>query len=266
LLSIYAHIYRNFIDPIIHVAQDLEIDKPKEKHSPFAISMVLCLCLIGSYYLGNTLYFYEAAKFFGFKDNLNASTPNKIKLFELLWWLVVYSLFYVMIPLVVIKLYLKKPLTQFGLKKRGAFSNYKIYLWLFVFVLPFIFIASLSNSFKNQYPLYKIIRVSDLDQYFVLWEIAYVLQFFAIEFFFRGFILHGTKHQMGIYSIIISTTPYCMIHFQKPMPEAIAAIFAGFILSILSLKSHSIWLGVCLHACIALLMDFTSLLQRGLIF
>ena len=62
------------------------------------------------------------------------------------------------------------------------------------------------------------------------------------------------------------TIPYCMIHFGKPMPEAIAAILAGIILGTLSLKSKNIWLGVLIHCSVALTMDLCSLWQKGMLF
>jgi membrane protease YdiL (CAAX protease family) len=53
-----------------------------------------------------------------------------------------------------------------------------------------------------------------------------------------------------------------MIHFGKPMPETLGAIFAGIILGVLSLKSNSIWLGVLLHFSVAIAMDCFALLHR----
>ena len=40
-------------------------------------------------------------------------------------------------------------------------------------------------------------------------------------------------------SIVVMTVPYTMIHFGKPMPEAIGAIFAGLILGYMALRSRS---------------------------
>jgi uncharacterized protein len=266
MIAAFKISYKKIVASTILQTEQLREENLQNKQGTFAISLVLCFCLIGSYYGGNNYYFYEAANIFSFRDILNASMPNTIKFYELLWWLIIYGFFYVVIPILFIKFYLKKPLSQFGLKRSGMFSNYKIYVLLLLIVLPFVFFASFSESFQDRYPMYTMDSASDLNKHFLLWEIAYVLQFFAVEFFFRGFILHGTKHSLGVQSIILSTVPYCMIHFQKPMPEAIAAIFAGFVLSILSLKNNSIWLGVCIHACIALAMDCFSLWQRGIIF
>jgi phosphoglucosamine mutase len=42
-----------------------------------------------------------------------------------------------------------------------------------------------------------------------------------------------------------------------------AAIVAGLVLGVLSLKSNSIWLGVAIHFSVAITMDFCSLWQKG---
>ena len=63
------------------------------------------------------------------------------------------------------------------------------------------------------------------------WELAYGLQFIGLEFFFRGFMVHGTKHRFGFYAIFVMMVPYCMIHFRKPMPETCGAIVAGMVMN-----------------------------------
>jgi membrane protease YdiL (CAAX protease family) len=57
--------------------------------------------------------------------------------------------------------------------------------------------------------------------------------------------------------------PYCMIHFGKPVPEALAAIFAGVVLGVLALRSGSFYLGVVLHCVVALLMDLLAVYSLG---
>ena len=57
--------------------------------------------------------------------------------------------------------------------------------------------------------------------------------------------LHGIKKQFGFYSIFIMIIPYVMIHFNKPFPEIIGAIFAGLILGVLSLQKSIYLAGSC---------------------
>ena len=88
----------------------------------------------------------------------------------------------------------------------------------------------------------------------------------SLEFFFRGFLVHGLKRRFGFYCIVIAVMPYCMIHFGKPMPETLGAIFAGLALGTLSLFTRSIWLGVAIHVSVAVSMDLIALWYRGALF
>ncbi|MBK8301970.1 MAG: CPBP family intramembrane metalloprotease [Chloracidobacterium sp.] len=87
-----------------------------------------------------------------------------------------------------------------------------------------------------------------------------------IEPFFRGFLVHSLKPSLGVYSILAMTVPYTMIHFQKPMPETFAAIFAGLFLGWISYKNGTIWLGLVLHCTVAFSMDILALYNKGLLF
>ena len=106
--------------------------------------------------------------------------------------------------------------------------------------------------------------VDELEEMdFLLWEAFYVLQFFALEFFFRGFLLQGLKRYVGAYAVFFMAVPYCMIHFGKPMPETLGAIIAGVALGTLALRTGSIWSGVLIHASVAVSMDVLSMWQNG---
>jgi membrane protease YdiL (CAAX protease family) len=159
--------------------------------------------------------------------------------------------------------FFKDKFSNYGLSIKGALKDYKIYLLLIGIMLPIVITASFTESFQHKYPFYKLQEGEGLFPRFFIWECLYLLQFFAVEFFFRGFMLHGNKQRFGFYSILVMTIPYCMIHFGKPLPETLAAIVAGLVLGVLSLKSNSIWLGVAIHFSVAITMDFCSLWQKG---
>ena len=65
------------------------------------------------------------------------------------------------------------------------------------------------------------------------WWVLYWLQFCALEFFFRGFLLHGLAPRLGWAAIFAMALPYNMLHYGKPMPEALAAIVGGIVLGTL---------------------------------
>ena len=184
------------------------------------------------------------------------------RLFGLIYWVCIIIVCYLLIPIFVIKVFFKESLSNYGLNLKGLIKSYKIYLLFFMIMLPLVIIVSFSESFQIKYPFYKPYNES-LYPNFVIWQCFYLFQFFALEFFFRGFIVHGLKIKLGFYSIFIMMIPYCMIHFEKPLPETIGAIVAGIVLGSLSLKSKSIWLGVAIHYSVAITMDLAALWQKG---
>ncbi len=87
------------------------------------------------------------------------------------------------------------------------------------------------------------------------------MQFFALEVFFRGFMLHALKRPMGAYAIFAMIVPYCMIHYHKPIAEVLGAVAAGTVLGTLSLHTGSIWCGVLIHVSVAWSMDSLALMH-----
>jgi membrane protease YdiL (CAAX protease family) len=85
-----------------------------------------------------------------------------------------------------------------------------------------------------------------------------MLQFVAVEFFFRGFLLFGLARFIGPYAVYVAVIPYCMIHFGKPLPETIGAIIAGIVLGKMALASKSIFPGILIHCLVGCLMDCLS--------
>lgn len=182
--------------------------------------------------------------------------------FPQIFWVNVTIFCFLFIPIVYVKFILKQPLSAFAWQFKASRNDILLYASCFLIMFPLVILASFTPIFQSKYPFYKPLATEPWLTYFLIWESLYLIQFIAVEFFFRGFLLHGIKKQFGFYSIWIVMIPYCMIHFHKPMPEAIGAIIAGLVLGTFSLKNNSIWLGVFLHAGVALTMDLMALWYR----
>jgi uncharacterized protein len=244
------------------------------KSIAFKPAFVLCLsatCLLGiNFFSGYYKFelFEDAFLFLGLKSvyqsiyfRLNQSSYRHF--WQLLYWASHTFLFYFVVPSLAIKFILKEKLTNYGLKLKGAFSFGGIYAIAFALILPAVVVASFSPHFQITYPFFVPLDKSNMYPYFFVWEIFYILQFFALEFFFRGFMVQGLKKDLGIYSVFVMTVPYCMIHFNKPLPECIGSIFAGIFLGMMSYKTNSVWLGAFLHVGVAISMDLLSLWHKG---
>jgi uncharacterized protein len=184
---------------------------------------------------------------------------------RLTWFGICTILCYTVLPLIAIKLLFREKLLDYGLGIRGVIADWPVYASFICIMVPLVCLFSAEERFQNVYPFYRIQSPSEVDRVFFRWEVIYAFQFMALEFFFRGFMVHGTKHRFGAYAVFVMVIPYCMIHYHKPWPEACGSVLAGVGLGVVSLVTRSIWPGAALHIMVAWGMDFSSLWRKGMI-
>lgn len=189
---------------------------------------------------------------------------DRAELFRLAYWSLATFLLYFVLPAAFVKVVLREKLADYGLRLKGIFSHAWIYVTMYLAVMPFVVGVAFSEAFQKTYPFYGNAHASAFD--FFAWQALYALQFFSLEFFFRGFLIHGVRARFGFYAILLSVMPYCMIHFGKPLPETLGAVIAGLVLGAISLFTRSIWLGVAIHVSVAVSMDVLSLTIQGKLF
>lgn len=185
------------------------------------------------------------------------------KLYRLTWWAVSCVLAYLAAPALVVRYVFGQSLADYGLGVRGMFRDAWIYGLMFAGMVPCVLIAGANESFLHTYPFYRLEPDEPLWPQFWMWEALYILQFISLEFFFRGFVLHGLRLRLGCYAVFVMMVPYVMIHFGKPLLETLVAIIAGVALGALSLKNRSVWLGAAIHVAVAMSMDLLALWRAG---
>jgi membrane protease YdiL (CAAX protease family) len=149
---------------------------------------------------------------------------------------------------------------DFGLRTRGFAAHAWIYALCVTVMVPVLLLVSRQPDFVDYYPIYKLAGRSWLD--FFVWEAAYLAQFFALEVFFRGFLLRALRGA-GAGAIWTMAVPYVMVHFGKPYLEVCTAIIAAVVLGSLAMRTRSIYAGFLTHATVAVLMDVLALYRRG---
>ncbi len=183
-------------------------------------------------------------------------------LYSYAWWVTARILGYAIAPLVVWKLLFRNDsILDMGLRVKGFVSH----LWIYGLCLAVVFgamaILSQQKDFLSYYPFYKLASRSWFD--LLAWESLYFAQFFALEFFFRGFLLQTLRRTMGSAAIFAIAVPYCMIHYGKPYLEANGAIIAGIVLGSLAMRTKSVYAGFLVHITVAGLMDYYALAARN---
>lgn len=146
----------------------------------------------------------------------------------------------------------------------GTFTA-KPYLLMLLIVLPGVVAVSFLPDFLATYPLYKP-RTGEsgavLEWKVAAFELSYGFTFVVVEWVFRGFMVIGLVRWLGPRAILPMVAMYCCIHLGKPMGEAIASIFGGYILGVVALKNRNVWGGIMIHLGIAWLMELLAWLQR----
>lgn len=181
----------------------------------------------------------------------------------LVFWGIGQLFAYTVPPLVAIRVVLRERVSDYGLRVRGIGRHASVYAVLLAISVPFVVAASFTAAFQAKYPFYDLAPGEGLWPDMVLWWLVYGLQFAALEFFFRGFMIHGLSGRFGYMAVFVMVVPYNMLHYGKPMAEALAAIVGGAVLGSLSLRSRSIWWGVVVHVAIAGTMDVAALFHKG---
>lgn len=197
-----------------------------------------------------------------FAPRLDQKDPY-LGIYPEIWWAGMWFLLMLVVPAAGIKLAGGR-LGDYGLRLRGVGRHLKLYLLLYLAVLPLVLFVSQYESFRQTYPLCPDAGKS--LRHLLMFEVAYALQFVALEFFFRGFLLFGLVRHLGALVIPVMAIPYAAIHLGKPFPEAMGAIVAGTVLGMVSLRTGSVVGGIGIHYAVALTMDLLALGQKSTLF
>ncbi len=171
-----------------------------------------------------------------------------------------YILGFLVFPILIVKFVLRQNLSDYGFTVGKLKEHINIYIFMFILITPVTIIASMTDVFLKAYPKMKTPHL----EFFLLFEIIYLIQFIGVEFYFRGFLLFEFCKKYGTAGIFVQIIPYCMIHAAKPIPEAIGSIITGIVLGYYAYKSRSIIGGIVLHCYVAVGMDVLAYLQHNL--
>jgi membrane protease YdiL (CAAX protease family) len=193
-----------------------------------------------------------------FANSFPLATGAHFGLYPHLWWAVWTIGLFLLVPAVLVLAVFRDRLRDYGLTLAIKRQYWWLYLGMFAAVFPLVLYAASRSDFQAVYPFYRGAYQTTAGA-ILAWEIAYLTQFFALEFFFRGFLVIGLGRTIGRASIWLAMVPYCMIHYHKPPLEAFAAIVAGVVLGEVAYRTRSIAGGVIVHIGVAATMEFLAL-------
>jgi len=175
------------------------------------------------------------------------------------WWFLVQGVLGFICPVLILRYGFKRSLKEMGLGLGDwRFASVIGGIYLPVVVLG-TWILSDGGSFQAKYPHYEPAAL-DWSVFFV-YEAVFLFYWMGWEYLWRGFVLFGTARVFGIYAIVIQTLPFAILHYEKPLPEALLAIVGGLAIGALVWRSRSFWIAVPIHAVQMLLLDLFSSLR-----
>jgi membrane protease YdiL (CAAX protease family) len=215
--------------------------------------------IVASLYAAIALTFLEYfARPTFFTRNFPLEAAAHSGLYPHLWWALWTIGLFLLVPAVLVLAAFRGRLRDYGLTLAIKRKYWWLYLGMFAAVFPLVLYAASRPDFQAVYPFYRGAYQATAGA-ILAWEIAYLTQFFALEFFFRGFLVIGLGRAIGRASIWLAMVPYCMIHYHKPPLEAFAAIVAGVVLGEVAYRTRSIAGGVIVHIGVAATMELLAL-------
>lgn len=174
------------------------------------------------------------------------------------------------IPLFVLAWFMEKKRENFGVNRNNI--DLSPYWQILMVVAPLVIIASFEAGFKNYYPVYKRYEITDANNptdiptlaFALGFELAYGMDFFNVEFLFRGMMVIGVSQLIGKEAILPMVASYCFLHFGKPVGECISSIFGGYILGVVAFYTRNVWGGVIVHVGLAWMMEIMAFIHRAI--
>jgi len=199
-------------------------------------------------YYGSTEFFDRALLPF-FQGNSSVSFSS------ILYFFLSSFFFLLVVPIFIIRVILKERLGDFGIGWGERRVGLAIIGVLFpIIAVIFLLPASRLPSFLSEYPLFH--QAGERLSILIFYELFYGLYYLSWAFFFRGYMLFGTKDTLGqANSILIQTIPSTLMHIGKPDGEIWSSILAGLIFGAIALKTRSIFYVFLLHWLIGITLD-----------
>ncbi|MEM6960494.1 MAG: hypothetical protein AAF550_01975, partial [Myxococcota bacterium] len=152
-------------------------------------------------WLGDSLHWQSLSWHLGYSNTLPGRGPYAELLLHS-WWVFWRIVGFACLPAIFLRVR-GKSIGSCYLSLKGTWNHFWIYGLFFSVVAIFVFIASDTPSFQAYYPFYRLAYRSWFD--LLCWELLYALQFFSLEFFFRGFLLSSSQKSLGSHAIIVMT-------------------------------------------------------------
>jgi membrane protease YdiL (CAAX protease family) len=161
-------------------------------------------------------------------------------------------LLFLIIPLIIGVLILKKDLTNFGFNLGNLKIGLVAGLFFSLVAIILVYLAVRYSAHLNMY-----YANEKLDLKIVIETIIYM---FSWEFFLRGFLLFGLKDNIGpVKANIVQTLLFFISHWHKAPLEFYSTLATGMLFGYIAFKSRSFWPIALIHTVIYISVVFFTI-------
>ncbi len=164
------------------------------------------------------------------------------------------------VPVLVLRFAFRQRAEQMGL----GLGDTRLALALAVLYAPAVALAcwllSSTDSFMDKYPGFS--DAKDAWTVFLGYQLSMLVYWIGWEYLWRGFVLFGTRHTLGVYAIFVQMIPFAVLHLRKPPVEALLSIPGALILALVVWRCRSFWVAVPIHAFQMLMIDLWCTLRH----
>lgn len=174
-------------------------------------------------------------------------------LFEWGWWFGMQGVLGFLIPVALLRGVFRRSADEAGLGLGDwRFAGRMALLYLPLVVVGTWFLSD-GEAFLADYP--HLHAATESWTIFFAYEAFFLAYWIGWEYLWRGFVLFGTRHTLGLYAIFVQAVPFAILHYNKPLPEALLSILGGVALGALVWRARSFWIAVPIHAAQMMILD-----------
>lgn len=216
-----------------------------DKQTVFVLLLAALVVILHMQFGGRGFFRREIAHLFA---------PEDQPLLSWAWWFGLQGLLGFVIPAACLLVFFRRKPAEIGL----GLGDWKLASILAGAYLPLVVIGtwflSADPAFQAKYPH---LQPAAYDwQLFLVYEALFLFYWIGWEYLWRGFVLFGTAPVFGLYAIFVQAMPFAILHFDKPLPEALLSILGGVALGALVWRCRSFWIAVPIHFAQMFILDF----------
>ncbi len=164
------------------------------------------------------------------------------------------------IPVAVLALFFRRKPAEMGL----GLGDWRLALGIAAIYAPLVavgcWLLSSTAPFMDKYPGFS--GSKDSWMIFAGYQLSMIIYWIGWEYIWRGFVLFGTRHTLGVFAIFVQMIPFALLHIRKPPVEAFLSIPGALLLGVVVWRCRSFWIAVPIHAFQMLMIDLWCTLRH----